>query len=70
MDHEEEIATLKAEIKDVKEHTYGPAEICRKEFVTKDAFSPVRAVVYGLVSLIMSGTVIYLLSLVFKKVVP
>ena len=51
---------LKTEIAEIK-------EMLSSKFVSHDEFNPVKRLVYGLVSIILGGVIIALLTTVFKK---
>jgi hypothetical protein len=63
----EQTGELKTEIKAVQNHIAIVTDLNKKVFVTHEAFTPVRALVYGLVALILSSTFVAILSLVLRK---
>lgn len=54
------IENIKADVKDIKFKL-------DSQYVTKEAFEPIRKIVYGLVSLILVGVVGATLAIVLKK---
>lgn len=55
-----DIGYIKRDVNDIKNKL-------EQEYVTKEAFEPVRKLVYGLVGLILIGVIVAVLALVIKK---
>lgn len=55
-----DIAYIKDEVKDIKQKLEG-------QYVTQDEFEPIKKIVYGLVTLILTAVVMGLIGLVLKK---
>ena len=63
---EKDIAVIKEGLKHVENRKI--KDECREEFVSKERFIRVERVVYGAVGLVLTGFIVYIMSLVFKAV--
>ena len=55
-----DISYIKDEVKEIK-------EIVQEQYVTKSEFDPIKKIVYGLVTLVLTAVVIAIMSLVLRK---
>ena len=60
------IALMSRDISYIKDEVKNISKRLEDDYVTKDAFDPVKRIAYGLVGLIVSGVILALLGLVIR----
>jgi hypothetical protein len=60
-------ALMRSDLSYIKERVTKIEEQLQQEYVTRDQFAPVKALVYGMVSIILTAVVIALVALVVIK---
>lgn len=65
--YEKKIDRLVYDVDDIKKDINEIKMGLKNDFVTQDQFDPVRKIVYGLVTLVLTGVVTALIALVIKR---
>jgi hypothetical protein len=55
-----DIEYIKGDVKEIKDKM-------EKNYITREEFDPIKKIVYGIVTLVLSGVVVAILALVIKK---
>ena len=61
------LAVLQNTVDYIKEEVIEIKTVVTTKYVTRDEFQPIKNLVYGMVTLILSGVILGLLSLVIRK---
>lgn len=56
----EQVSTIKGDVRDIKDRM-------EKDYVTQDQFEPIKRLVYGTVTLVLSAVVLGVLALIMRK---
>jgi hypothetical protein len=62
-----DLAVLAADVKNIKETVIRVECLIRSDYVTRTEFEPIKRIVYGLVTILLTGVVLAVLALVIKK---
>ena len=62
-----DFAVLASDVKNIKEDVIEIKALVKNDYVTKTEFEPIKKLVYGIVTLILTGVIVALLSLVVRR---
>ena len=61
------LATLKTDLEYIKRDIADIKSVLKADYVTRDEFSPIKSIVYGLVGIVLTSVIGALVALVVKQ---
>lgn len=62
-----DLSNMKASLAEIKDEIKEMIGTFKKDYITKEEFAPVKALVYSFAGIVMTGFVLAVLALVFKQ---